>query len=533
MAEEKVYIGEGRSAVVYLGYAEDGTRLAEKIFTGEGLSKIVLYLLTGSANPYTWSEAATRSAVARRHILQILSHYWFDDKLRLPKGYGYRWNEEYQAFEMRAELIEGSHAPLRNPVEPNDVDYLADLQQNIMIPLQQHLMQAGLDGMVWQAGWGNPVACNNFMLEKSDDGVLRWVWIDLESGVPAIFAMNVLKTFNYYLPKSIKHGCFLFDDVDTQELKQYCQKHQAAIMESASKETWDLLEESISELTEQQHLWKNQPRFQRSICYEQSQQRISDEQAHWFKQHMFLWYGFSLLNILKRVLPRIPALLYKVVQYICRIRYGHQIARAGKYIISSRFRWGVARWLVAKRIRSWRKRGYMEKDTAFRLRHDLHHDDSSAYITDFSVHVVIKPIADLVSFGLIPTLLWLSDDITSDGVMITFMVLAVGPIMRTIYTSSRMVQEYFRGQRLAWVALLVGLLPGFGNLAYPVQLLYRSREESGSLARFIVYDLCTAMGRAMPIWGGKDSGVEHWFNRACDQVVQFFMRSPKEQRGQK
>lgn len=528
MAEDKIYIGKGRSAVVYLGHAADGTKLAEKIFTGEGLSKVVLYLLSGSANPYTWSEAATRSAVARRHILQVLSHYWFGDKLRLPKGYGYRWNEDYKAFEMRAELIQGSHAPLRNPVEANDIDYLDDLQQKIMIPLQQHLMQAGLDGMVWQAGWGNPVACNNFMLEQSDDAELRWVWIDLESGVPAIFAMNILTTFNYYLPKSIKHGCFLFDDVDTEALQHYCQQHQEGILQSSSEETWQLLEQSIAELHEQQTLWKNLPRFQRSIAYEASQQRINDTQANYFKQRPLAWYSFSVYSLCKRNIPRIPKLLYKAAQWVGSIRYQHHASRAWRYMLSSRFRWGVARWLVARRIRSWRKRGYMQQDTAFQLRRDLHHDDSSAYITDFSVHVMIKPIADIIAFATFSSLLLVSDDISQDGLTATLIALSIGPIMRTIYTLSRMTQEYFQGQRLAWVALAIGILPSFGNLAYPMQLLYRSREESGALARFIVYDICTAMGRSMPIWGGKDSGVEHWFNRACDRFVHFFMANKKK-----
>ncbi|MCH7863163.1 MAG: hypothetical protein IH998_16205 [Proteobacteria bacterium] len=65
--------------------------------------------------------------------------------------------------------------------------------------LRTHLERAGFDGLLWQAGIGNPVALNNFLYERadqtqhadperSDEG--RWVWIDLESGVPALFPIS-------------------------------------------------------------------------------------------------------------------------------------------------------------------------------------------------------------------------------------------------------------------------------------------------------------------------------------------------------
>ena len=55
----------------------------------------------------------------------------------------------------------------------------------------------------------------------------------------------------------------------------------------------------------------------------------------------------------------------------------------------------------------------------------------------------------------------------------------------------RMVQAGLSGQRLPWIALLVGLLPVIGNSAYPVQLLHTSTITEAKLAQFIVYDTVT------------------------------------------
>jgi hypothetical protein len=91
-----------------------------------------------------------------------------------------------------------------------------------------------------------------------------------------------------------------------------------------------------------------------------------------------------------------------------------------------------------------------------------------------------------------------------------------GAIGRTIYTLGRMGQAAAQRQRLPWVALVVGFLPIVGNAAYPAQLLYCSAADTRGLARFILYDSLARMGRAVPIWGGADSLLEHRFNRLGD-----------------
>ena len=66
---------------------------------------------------------------------------------------------------------------------------------------------------------------------------------------------------------------------------------------------------------------------------------------------------------------------------------------------------------------------------------------------------------------------------------------------------------------VAWVALVAGMLPVVGNGAYPLQILYTSTERDHDVARFILIDLFTTMGRKIPVWGGPDTQTEHLFNR--------------------
>ncbi len=510
------WVGEGRSAVVYLGHDQQGRPIARKVFTGDTASKLILYLLTGSANPYTWCEDAMVCAVIRRRILTTLTRVWFGVHLKLPRHDGWGWNEHYRAFELRSELINGHHAPLRYPGDTGKFDYFKVLRDKVMKPLQQHLKEAGFDGLVWQAGKGNPVAANNFMLEsKSPDG-LRWAWIDLESGVPALFAMNPITTIAYYLPKSLQHRRWLFDDVDTNKLQTYILDHHDQIIELSDAEAYAALLQDVTQLEKHQTAWRSLRRYQRNIAYEHSQQRLSNEQVEWYGAHPLRWYVYIIPVTFMRVFAAMGKAVTRMTHWLRTFPYRYTARRSLRYIVSSRYRWGVARWLVARSIRTWLKRGFIEPDVACRLRSELKQDEASGYLTDFSVHIVIKPLVKVTQWGLLPALL-------VSGVIseVTFAVLLMmgGSIARTLYTSSRLLQSLLIGQRLPWVALLIGLLPMVGNAAYPVQLIHSSTEKAGGLARFIVYDIAATIGRAVPIWGGSDSQVEHFFNRGCDVIV--------------
>ena len=193
-------LGRGRAAIVYRCRDEVGRDVARKVFTSDALTKAVHYVLSGAPNAYIWNEPAVRSAVLRRRIVASLVQAWFGSKLRVAEAYGHAWDEQARAFEIRCQFVAGRHVQLHHPFTAGRNGQLSDLTRQVMKPLQTHLVEAGLDGLVWQAGRGNPVALSNFLAEDdSPTGERRWVWIDLESGVPALIPINPLDLILFYI----------------------------------------------------------------------------------------------------------------------------------------------------------------------------------------------------------------------------------------------------------------------------------------------------------------------------------------------
>ncbi len=500
-------LGQGRSAEVYLDRDADGRTVVRKIFRGERISQLVLLLLTGAANPYTWCQAAIRAAFARRKILELLVSYWFGTRLRLPRTFGWRWNRGHRAYELECELIDGRHAPLLGPREAATEDPLHDLVSGVMRPLQRHLAAAGFDGLVWQAGRGNPVAASNFMLEQpaatgDAAGRLSWAWIDLESGVPALFAMNPLATLGFYLPKSLHHRRWLFDDVDVLALRRYLEQHRADIEQAIGREALPELLRQVADLDHYQDQWRSIPRHRRSIAYELSQGRISTRQAEHFASRPVRWTARLIATGAARGARRLATRASRQLARLLGLDVGRLARKTWRFAASQRYRARLARRLVAVRLFEWTERRFLDSAELRCLLRQLKRDDASSYLTDFAVHLMLKPAVKTLQWLAVPAAVaagWL--DLTTAVVL----MVGGGLFVRTLYTCGRLAQAVAGGQRRPWVALGVGLLPVVGNAAYPAQLLHSSTEENGELARFMLYDASAAIGRALPVWGGADS----------------------------
>ncbi|HEX6885813.1 MAG TPA: hypothetical protein VF530_20735 [Planctomycetota bacterium] len=513
-------LGRGRSGVVYLGRDGAGRRLACKVFASHGLTRVVQVLLLGSPNPYLWNEDALRCAFLRRRILARLVEHWFGARLGVAAAVDGLWNEEQRAFELQAELSSGLPLPLHRPGSARGKALVRELVTEIQAPLQRHLIESGFTGLAWQAGLGNPVALNNFLLEEEAGGARRYCWIDLESGIPALVPLDPRTLLRFYLPESWRLGRPLFDDVDVARLERYLETQASALRDRFGAEGLDALRAQAAALGRHQARWKGLARHERGIGHALARGELTAERAEWYRARPLRWYARELVRALRAALRGAGAGLARLARWLRRFPWRASARAAWLFSSSGRRRARVARHFVAGRIRAWERRRQLTRAEARRLRASLPREESSVYLTDFVVHLALKPPVKALEYWVLPLfwgLGWIGGGTLAAGLVLC------GPLARSLYTAVRCAQSLRRGREVPWAALGVGLLPVVGNLAFPVQLLVSSTDERDELARFLLYDGCARLGRHVPVWGGADTLTEHVFNHLPDRLV---TRSP-------
>jgi hypothetical protein len=504
------FLGRGRSAVVWAERHPDGSETARKVFRPDRASRIVCGILQGARNPYSWSWDAVSAAVERRRILERLVPLWFGPRLRLPATRGATWNEEARAFELRAERIRGKHVPLVGPAGIPDPDPLEDLRRAILPPLQARLEAAGFDGLVWQAGRGNPVAAGNFLLEDAGPGGFRWVWIDLESGVPALFALDPRAQIGFYLPKAARLRRPLFDDIDLPRLRAYLRRHGAGIERLHGAGVAADLARAADRLEVHQRRLLSLRRLDRSLRAAVASRRIGPEEARRYSTRPLRWYARLAVEGTTSALRRVASLAGRAIRGLLTLPLRRFARALGRFLTSQRYREILARRFVVGRLAAWRRRGFLAPTEGAALLRELREEETGAYVTDFVVHLTLKPFVKVLQWGVAPLLLLLG---VTGGATTVVVILAGGAAVRTLYTAGRLVQAWARGRRRPWVALGVGALPVVGTLAYPMQLVAAGMGERDRLARFLLHDAFANLGRAIPVWGGADTLTEHLANR--------------------
>ena len=507
-------IGQGRSGTVYRFRDGHGRDVARKVFGSDWLTKLVHYTVFGAPNPYNWCARTVRAAVLRRMILADLVAFWFGPELRVASAFGSRWNPLRASFELHTEWIDGHHAALHHPFTDRREDEARDLHQRIMRPLQRHLAESGFDGLVWQAGRGNPVALNNFLRQGAAGG--RWVWIDLESGVPALFPLNPLDLLRVYLPGAWRHGGAMFDDVDPGKLRRYLEDRASALRDRFGEERVSALNERVDDLASCQNPWRSSRRVDRSIRCQLVRGRIDHAQAQWFARHPAAWYGRELLRGLRGAARHTFRLATGTLRWLGSVNFVRGFKNAGAFLFSQRYRASIARDYIAGRIDGWVDRGQLRAAESDLLHDHLESEEAGSYLTDFAIHLAMKPLVKAIEWGLIPAL------VTMGVLGPAWLPLALtcgGAFARTLYTGGRLIQSALRGRERPWIALFAGLLPVVGNLAFPFQIVYSSAGRDHQLARFIIYDTFSRFGRKLPIWGGPDTLTEHVFNRLPDRFL--------------
>lgn len=501
-------LGAGRSGQVFEEVTPDGRSLACKVFLPDGASSLVNQVLTGAVNPYRWDRNAVECAVLRRRILAPLVQCWFDGELRLPETEGSRWVPEHAAFELRAERVKGRHTQLRHTLGGGDSNEASELVRRFMRPLQHYLAESGFDGLLWQAGKGNPVAAANYMRDLSG-GSARWVWIDAESGVPALFPMAAWTLVTTYLPLCLKHRRWLFDDVDVERLQQYIDRNAAELEAQIGAPAFAALCADASALGDAQWQWRALKRHERGIESHLATGKLSSEAARYFRARPLGWAAHVVRRAV-RSLPRRVASGLRTALGRVSVKGGlRALSSCGALLVSRTRRRRWASHHVRRRILDWRRRGMLSPDTAGAVRASMASDAASEYVADFGVHLAIKPAVKALTWLALPLLALAG---VADHWTLVGLLAFSGAIGRTAYTGTRSVQALLSGRSVPWVALGVGLLPVIGNAAFPLQLLAATRGQGGLVARFLVHDLLSGIGRRLPIWGGADTLVEHGFN---------------------
>jgi hypothetical protein len=306
------------------------------------------------------------------------------------------------------EFIAGRNVSLRHPINKVGHKELGELRYQIMKPLQKRLIESGFDGLVWQAGKGNPVALNNFLIDDASTDELTFVWIDMESGVPALFPLNVLTLFTFYLPKSFKHKIPLFDDVDINKLKNYVNNHQTDLERELEREKyWELLD-YIQKLKNHQKKWKSLKRLERAIYSQLKQGKISQAQADRYFDNPLLWYIKEFKKVIvkscKKLFIELPV---KIFNKLSRIDYLGLIKKFWKLLFSRRYRLKIAKDHVTARINAWQHRKQLTSEEAEDLFNRLAvlkqksspNKAQTSFISDEYVTILVQPFDKTIRNG--------------------------------------------------------------------------------------------------------------------------------------
>ncbi len=153
-------IGRGRSGVVFRRKGAKGHDLACKVFDSRGLTKVVQWLTLGAPNPYMWNANAVQCAKIRRDILNLLVPVWTKGQVAVAGAETAIWNDKLTTFELQTRFVRGRTAALHHPLRDATEDEAGRLWRQTLPNLRSFLEHAGFDGLLWQAGIGNPVALN-------------------------------------------------------------------------------------------------------------------------------------------------------------------------------------------------------------------------------------------------------------------------------------------------------------------------------------------------------------------------------------
>lgn len=166
---------------------------------------------------------------------------------------------------------------------------------------------------------------------------------------------------------------------------------------------------------------------------------------------------------------------------------------------------------VEASIDSWQRDRRLSDHEAERLRGQLSGREVRAYVRGLGAHLALKiltPVVAPIKYGGLAAFL-------ASGNLWFLIPMLVMPLARTVVTLASWWST--RGDKIPHTeALLAGLLPMVGSIAFPLQM-FAARSE---LATFLIRDAAAKLGRRVPIYGGPNSRTEIAMIRSTDLLIE-------------
>ena len=272
----------------------------------------------------------------------------------------------------------------------------------------------------------------------------------------------------------------------------------------------------VERLEARQGRWQALGRLERGVRSAWMAGHITREEAERFLRRPGAWGRHMAGAALRRGTSALVRGVAGLGRALAGLRWGRLLRGAGRLFTSQRYRSLLGRRFASRRVRAWTERGFLDAEQAAELRLGMSHTETAAYVTDCVMHLMLKPFAKILQYVVGPLLLLAG---VTNAASTVALVVGGGALVRTLYTLGRLVQATLRGRPRPWVALGVGALPYVGNFAYPLQLVASGVSDRDPLARFLLHDAAASLARRVPIWGGPDTGLEHWASRAASRFT--------------
>ena len=186
------------------------------------------------------------------------------------------------------------------------------------------------------------------------------------------------------------------------------------------------------------------------------------------------------------------------------------VTRSVLLLMSRRYQMWIGERSIENAINQWSDRHRISPEEAEDLRSKLRSDEILAYCRGFGLHLVLKAFAPIV----IPAKVGGVAAFIASGNLWFLLPILFTPMFRSALTLFNAWS--FRKNGISHrEALISGLLPVVGSIAFPLQM-FSTRPE---LSIFLIRDLASRLACKIPIYGGHDSRTEIELIRCTDYLI--------------